>query len=212
MDWKQIPLGPLQTNCYVLFNENKEAVIFDPGGHGDVLNAWLSDNNLQPQAVLLTHAHFDHIGAVEDVRKKWDIPVYLHESEQDWLTDPEKNGSARFLGDAAIKAEPADIFITKESDLNVGPFHFTLFHTPGHSPGSVSFYHKETETVFSGDVLFESGIGRTDLPGGDYETLITSINEALMPLPEETSVACGHGNVTTIGNEMASNPFLHGFS
>lgn len=212
MDWKQIPLGPLQTNCYVLFNENKEAVIFDPGGHGDVLNAWLSDNNLQPLAVLLTHAHFDHIGAVEDVRQKWNIPVYLHESEQDWLTDPEKNGSSRFLGDAAIKAEPADVFITKESELNIGSFHFTLFHTPGHSPGSISFYHKETKTVFSGDVLFESGIGRTDLPGGDYETLITSINEALMPLPEETSVACGHGNVTTIGNEMASNPFLHGFS
>lgn len=212
MDWKQIPLGPLQTNCYVLFNENKEAVIFDPGGHGDVLNAWLSDNNLQPLAVLLTHAHFDHIGAVEDVRQKWNIPVYLHESEQDWLTDPEKNGSSRFLGDATIKAEPADVFITKESELNIGSFHFTLFHTPGHSPGSISFYHKETKTVFSGDVLFESGIGRTDLPGGDYETLITSINEALMPLPEETSVACGHGNVTTIGNEMASNPFLHGFS
>ncbi|WP_252311714.1 MBL fold metallo-hydrolase [Sinobaca sp. H24] len=212
MDWKQIPLGPLQTNCYVLFNENKEAVIFDPGGHGDILNTWLIENDLRPQAVLLTHAHFDHIGAVEDVRQKWNIPVYLHETENDWLTDPEKNGSSRFLGGATIKAEPADVFITKESELQAGSFHFSLFHTPGHSPGSVSFYHKETETVFSGDVLFENGIGRTDLPGGDYETLIKSINDFLMPLPEDTAVACGHGNVTTIGNEMTSNPFLHGFS
>ncbi len=162
MDWKQIPLGPLQTNCYVLFNKNKEAVIFDPGGHGDVLNAWLSDNNLQPLAVLLTHAHFDHIGAVEDVRQKWNIPVYLHESEQDWLTDPEKNGSSRFLGDAAIKAEPADVFITKESELNIGSFHFTLFHTPGHSPGSISFYHKETKTVFQETYYLKAALaGRT---------------------------------------------------
>ncbi|SDH50170.1 Glyoxylase, beta-lactamase superfamily II [Alteribacillus persepolensis] len=212
MNWKQIPLGPLQTNCYVLFNHQREAVIFDPGGDAHVLKSWLSKNDITPAAILLTHAHFDHIGAVSDIRQTYNIDVYIHEKEQDWLTDPGKNGSIHFLPDSPIQTEPADHLLQGNSSLNVGGFTLDMYETPGHSPGSISFYHKETEVVFSGDVLFSGSIGRTDLPGGNHQTLLTSIHQTLLELPENTTVACGHGPVTSIEAEMDSNPFLNGFS
>lgn len=208
MEWKQIPLGPLQTNAYVLYNENKEAVIFDPGGEGEKLNQWLKSEGLNPLAILLTHAHFDHIGAVDEVREFWDIPVYIHKKEKDWLMDPKKNGSARYMGINAVKLKKADFLIKEEENLEIGSFHFEVFETPGHSPGSVSYYFSRLDIVFSGDVLFAGGIGRTDLPGGNYEVLIASINNKLMKLPEKTIVGSGHGSLTTIGMEMDSNPFL----
>ncbi|WP_240378106.1 MBL fold metallo-hydrolase [Bacillus piscicola] len=211
MKWEQLPLGPLQTNCYVLYNDAKEAVIFDPGGDAHQLIEWLDSRSLKPAAILLTHAHFDHIGAVDEIREAYKIDVYLHESEKDWLETPEKNGSARFLGDPSITARQADYQIKEEGQLTIGSFSFSTLHTPGHSPGSVSFYHPESETVFSGDVLFSGSIGRTDLPGGDHQELLQSIHNKLLDLPETVTAACGHGPVTTIGAEMDSNPFLHGF-
>lgn len=212
MEWKQIPLGPLQTNAYVLYNENKEAVIFDPGGEGEKLNQWLKSEHLIPKAILLTHAHFDHIGAVDEVRDRWEIPVYVHSKEKDWLMDPKKNGSAKYMGINAVKVKKADILIKEAGNLKIGPFSFEVFETPGHSPGSVSFYFSKLNIVFSGDALFAGGIGRTDLPGGSYEVLIESINTKLMELPEKTVVAPGHGTLTTIRIEMDSNPFLTGLA
>ncbi|OIJ14490.1 hypothetical protein BKP37_08130 [Anaerobacillus alkalilacustris] len=209
MEWKQIPLGPLQTNAYVLFNENKEAIIFDPGGEGTKLNTLLEAEGLSPKAILLTHAHFDHIGAVDDVRDFWKIPVYIHKKEKDWLTDSKKNGSTLFLGGSnAVKVNAADFFIKEEGRLEIGSFSFEVFETPGHSPGSVSYYLKELGIVFSGDVLFAGGIGRTDLPGGSYDVLMDSIINKLMELPEQTTVASGHGPLTRIGIEMDSNPYI----
>ncbi|MFB4164572.1 MBL fold metallo-hydrolase [Alteribacillus sp. JSM 102045] len=211
MNWKQIPLGPLQTNCYVLYDNEKDAVIFDPGGDAPILKKWLQENELKPLAILLTHAHFDHIGAVSEIRQLYNIEVYLHEKEKDWLTDPHKNGSALFMGDEFITSEQADHHINREGKLSIGSFSFEMFETPGHSPGSVSFYHSESETIFSGDVLFSGSIGRTDLPGGSHQELLNSIHDKLIDLPENTQVACGHGPTTTIGAEMDSNPFLNGF-
>ncbi|RSL30948.1 MBL fold metallo-hydrolase [Salibacterium salarium] len=211
MKWETIPLGPLQTNCYVLYNDNQEAVIIDPGGDAEYLQQWLENRNLHPAAILLTHAHFDHIGAVEQIRQTFDIDVYLHEKEREWLTDPEKNGAALFLGDSTISSAEADHHINQEGELVVGPFTFQVYETPGHSPGSISFYHPESETVFSGDVLFSGGIGRTDLPGGNHDELLKVIHDKLLELPEDTYVACGHGPYTTIHAEMDSNPFLNGF-
>ncbi|WP_017726970.1 MBL fold metallo-hydrolase [Halalkalibacterium ligniniphilum] len=211
MPWKQIPLGPLQTNAYVLMNEQKEAVIFDPGGNGTEFIEWLKSQSITPLAILLTHAHFDHIGAVDDVRHEFNIPVYLHKEEADWLTDGSKNRSAFFLSDGEIVVKPADHIITEEDSLQIGSFTFSVLETPGHSPGSVSFYYEKEGIVFSGDALFASSIGRTDLPGGDHQQLLQSIHDKLLELPEETIVACGHGPTTTIGQEMDSNPFLSGF-
>ncbi|MCL7749859.1 MBL fold metallo-hydrolase [Halalkalibacter alkaliphilus] len=211
MKWTQLPLGPLQTNAYVLQNDANEAVIIDPGGDGQAFIQWLTSQNLKPIAILLTHAHFDHIGAVDDVRNEFNCPVYLHKNEQDWLADPNKNGSSRFMGNHAITVKPADCIIEKEDTITIGSFSFSVYETPGHSPGSVSFYLKDEAVVFSGDALFAQSIGRTDLPGGDHQLLLTSIHKKLLELPEETIVACGHGPTTTIGNEMDGNPFLSGF-
>lgn len=211
MKWTQIPLGPLQTNAYVMENEEKEAIIIDPGGDGSALVQWLKEQTLNPLAILLTHAHFDHIGAVDDVRMEFNCPVYIHQNEQDWLSDAAKNGSERFLGSNAISVKPADHIIEKEKMLLIGSFQLDVFETPGHSPGSVSFYAKEQSIVFSGDALFSQSIGRTDLPGGNHQQLLESIHQKLLELPEDTVVACGHGPTTTIGTEMDQNPFLSGF-
>ncbi|WP_078545693.1 MBL fold metallo-hydrolase [Litchfieldia alkalitelluris] len=211
MKWQRIPLGPLQTNAYLLSNDKKECVIFDPGGDASRLQSLIQKQQLKPVAILLTHAHFDHIGAVDSIRAAYNIPVYVHEKEKNWLKDASLNGSQFFIPDGGVSVNEADHLITKEGTFTVGSFSFTLFHTPGHSPGSISFYVKELEVVFSGDALFEGSIGRTDLPGGNHQQLITSIHEKLLTLPEETIVLSGHGGETTIGAEMDYNPFLNGF-
>lgn len=211
MKWTQLPLGPLQTNAYVIQNDQHETIIIDPGGDGPQLVEWLKKESLQPLAILLTHAHFDHIGAVDDVRQAFSIPAYIHAQEAKWLQDPSLNGSQRFMGENTIIIKEADFIIDSEQTLTIGSFTFELFETPGHSPGSVSYYMKEESIIFSGDVLFDQSIGRTDLPGGNHEQLLQSIHTKLLDLPEETIVACGHGRPTTIGQEMDHNPFLSGF-
>ncbi|MFS0635893.1 MBL fold metallo-hydrolase [Mesobacillus foraminis] len=210
MEWYQLPLGPLQTNCYILSNRNNSCLIIDPGEEAEKVFRYLNQKKLKPAAILLTHAHFDHIGAVEPIRAKYSVPVYLHTQEKKWLTDPVLNGS-RLFGMGEVKAEPADYLLSGNQDLSIGEFTFTVLETPGHSPGSISFYFQEAGLVASGDALFQGSIGRTDLPGGSHETLLKSIHKKLLVMPEETLVLSGHGPVTTIGQEMDSNPFLNGF-
>ncbi|MRX72621.1 MBL fold metallo-hydrolase [Bacillus lacus] len=210
MKWKRIPLGPLGTNAYLFLQENGDCLIIDPGGEADKLGRELKKMQARPLAILLTHAHFDHIGAVEDVRKQWKIPVYIHKKERDWLTDPALNGSQLFMG-GAITAGPADHLLSGEGNLEIGSFSLKVFETPGHSPGSLSYYSEGAGIVFSGDALFQGSIGRTDLPGGNHDTLISSIHKKLLTLPEDTLVLSGHGAETTIEIEMDSNPFLNGF-
>ncbi|GGI11208.1 MBL fold metallo-hydrolase [Gottfriedia solisilvae] len=208
MNVYQLPLGPLQTNCYIVSNDVKEAVIFDPGEEADIIFNVIEENKLKPLAILLTHAHFDHIGAVDEVRDEYNIPVYIHKYEADWLTDGQKNGSASFLRNQTIFAREADHVIEKEGKMEFGQFTFSVFETPGHSPGSISFYNKELRTVFSGDALFQRSIGRTDLTGGDHELLIKSIKSKLLSLPDDVVVCSGHGPTTTIGEEKKHNPFF----
>lgn len=210
MNWEQIPLGPLQTNCYLIANSEKNCLVIDPGEEGKKLINHLEKRNLKPQAILLTHAHFDHIGAVDDLRDHYSIPVYVHEKEAKWLLDPSLNGSQSFMM-GQIKVKQADTLFSSEGHMTVGDFSFQLFETPGHSPGSVSFYFKEDDVVLSGDALFQGSIGRTDLRGGNHEQLMKSIHDKLLVLPEHTLVLSGHGQITTIENEMDSNPFLNGF-
>ncbi|VEF47804.1 putative metal-binding hydrolase [Bacillus freudenreichii] len=207
MNWKQIPLGPLQTNCYLLFNEDKQCIVIDPGAQGEDLIQYMEQEGLNPLAICLTHAHYDHIGAVENVRSHWGIPVYIHENEKEWLTDPSLNGSARHPMEP-VSGQPADHHLEKEGALEIGPFTMEVLETPGHSPGSVSYYIKEIETVFSGDALFNGGIGRTDLLGGDHATLIDSIHNKLLSLPDQTTVLPGHGFSTSVEKEKTSNPYL----
>lgn len=206
MKWEQMPLGALQTNCYIFYNNKNECIIFDPGAEGENVNQYIEDHGFKPLAIMLTHAHFDHIGAVDHVRKYWKIPVYIHELEAEWLIDPSLNGSRRF--GANIMAEAADYLISNESTITIGEFSFELLYTPGHSPGSISYYSKAGNTVIAGDTLFAGSIGRTDLLGGDHQQLLASIKNELLCLPTATIVLPGHGPATTINKEMTTNPFL----
>ncbi|WP_458110743.1 MBL fold metallo-hydrolase [Bacillus sp. PK6-013] len=211
MKWRRMPLGPIQTNAYILSHDDGTCLIIDPGNESGKLNAYIKENGLKPLAVLLTHAHFDHIGAVDNVRKEWNIPVYVHKNEAEWLTDPSLNGSALLTGQT-ITAEKADHLIEEEGDLKIGSFTLRMLFTPGHSPGSVSYYAEEENLIVSGDVLFKGGVGRTDLPGGNQKVLMDSIHQKLLTLPEETLVLSGHGPETDIATEQEQNPFINGFT
>ncbi|MCQ6278090.1 MBL fold metallo-hydrolase [Bacillus sp. EB600] len=211
MKWSQIPLGIMQTNCYIVENSEGDCLIFDPGSEGEKLISWLNERKLKPVAIMLTHAHFDHIGAVDVVRDFFNIPVYVHEKEKNWLSDPWLNGSDQFRIPHPVHAKPADCLLTKEEKMRFGPFEFMIYETPGHSPGSVSYYFEAAEFVVAGDALFRGSIGRTDLREGNHSQLLKSIHDKLLTLPEETTVLPGHGPATTIADEMDGNPFLNGF-
>jgi hydroxyacylglutathione hydrolase len=211
MKWFRLPLGPLQTNCYVLTEKDGSCLIIDPGEEGNKLHSWLKEKKLKPSAILLTHAHFDHIGAVDFIRDLYSIPVYLHTKEAKWLSDPSLNGSGKFMMIEPIKIKDADVYFQKEEECQIGSFQFQVLETPGHSPGSVSFYFKDEALVVSGDALFQGSIGRTDLIGGSHDQLMKSIHDKLLTLPEDTLVLSGHGPETIMVDEMNSNPFLHGF-
>ncbi len=196
-------------NCYaVIHPETREALIIDPGGNAPEIISWIVELKIQPIAILLTHAHSDHIGAVDALRDEYGILVYVYYLESAHLTDPRLNLSALFPGET-ITLRPADIAWV-EADLTyqqIGPFSFEMAFAPGHSPGHVIFKFLESGFVVSGDVVFQGSIGRTDLPGGDTERLMESIREEIYTLPEETILYPGHGPRTTVGNEKRTNPF-----
>ncbi|WP_277587227.1 MBL fold metallo-hydrolase [Psychrobacillus antarcticus] len=204
-------LGYIQTNCYIVSNTTKQCLIFDPGGEGEKIISELHRLKMKPLAILLTHAHFDHIGAVEQLRESFDIPVYIHTAEKKWLVDPVKNGSSKYAEIPSVICKEADVLLNNEQELKIGEFHMVLLHTPGHSPGSITYYFKQEDFAIVGDTLFQKSIGRTDLPGGNQNELMKAIHTKLLTLPETTLVYPGHGSSTTIEAEMESNPFLNGF-
>lgn len=201
-----LSLGPIGTNCYIV-SYHEQCLIFDPGAEAKVVEKYINDHQLEPQAILLTHAHFDHVGAVDSLRKRYKIDVYLHEAEEDWLEKPELNRSVLFFGEAgAVRTAKPDRLIDV-GRWEIGNFNFEVVHTPGHSPGSVSYIFHDAQFVISGDTLFNQGIGRTDLPEGDFQQLMLSIFNHLYTLPDDFTVYPGHGPETSIGSEKHSNPF-----
>lgn len=204
----RLELGPVQTNCYIVSGEDQQCIIFDPGEEAQKIKDLIKRKRLKPLAILLTHAHFDHIGAVDELREAYGIPVYLHDKERDFLASPKLNGSGKYAAVADYRVAPADNWITNERTLTIGPFTMELFHTPGHSPGSVSFYFPDDRFAIVGDTLFFGSIGRTDLVDGSESVLLASIRKSLLTLPAETFLFPGHGPETTPNREQQHNPFL----
>jgi glyoxylase-like metal-dependent hydrolase (beta-lactamase superfamily II) len=202
----QIPVGMVQTNCYIAgCEETKEGVVIDPGDDGDRIMEQVEKAGLTIKYVLNTHAHFDHILANDYVMKATGAPLAIHPLDLPMLRS---GGGASAFGLHVEPGPEPDIELAEGDTISFGTHTFEVLFTPGHTVGHVSFYEAKVGIIFDGDVLFAGGIGRTDLPGGDYGTLINSINEKLMVLPDDTTVCSGHGPVTTIGRERASNPFL----
>lgn len=204
----QIPNGVFAENCYVIVDEQaRECAIVDPGEEAGLILHKIKETGAQPVAIWLTHAHLDHVLGVPRIAEETGVSVWLHPADRP-LYDavPEQ---AAWFGLAAPPRLPApDRQMVHGERLTVGELSLAVRHTPGHSPGSVCLLGPGV--TFSGDVLFAGSIGRTDLPGGDFETLMASIEHELLPLPDDTILYSGHGPETTIGRERRTNPFLTG--
>lgn len=204
MQIKKITSGLAQENGYVV-EKDGTVIVIDPGTD-DPRFFEVIERFGAPSAILLTHAHFDHIGGVDALRERYQIPVYVHRLEADWLMDGEKNGAAAFNLSVPMM-KPAEK--TYEGDqLKIGHFSFRLYHTPGHSPGSVVLYLADEGIAFCGDLIFKRSVGRTDLFGGDQSTLMGSIDRMKQLLPGETILYSGHGPQTTLEEEKRTNPFF----
>ena len=200
-------VGPLQENCWVVHADGGDrALVVDPGDEAPRLIAALDELGLTVEAILLTHTHFDHVGAVAPLARHTGAPVYCPELEVAVLNDI---NSYTFPGYGPYEPYDPEETIAGGERLELAGLELDVIFTPGHSPGHVSFSIAEHELLLSGDVLFQGSVGRTDLPGGDHATLLASIATLLNTLPDETRVLPGHMGATTLGRERATNPFLH---
>lgn len=209
MELLSIPVGRLEENVYFLIDENKETVIFDPGAQAEDIKELIKEEGLKPVAIVLTHAHGDHIGAIDALREEYHIPMYMNELEKVFLHDPELNRS--YYSGENITVKPADGYFPKEmGKWKIGSFEPELAHIPGHSPGGTIFIFRENGFVIGGDVMFKGSVGRSDFPYGSHKELMEGIHKYLLPLPAETVIFPGHGGPTTLKDEIATNPFLNG--
>lgn len=207
---KAFIFNPVEENTYVLYNEKKQCCIIDPGCYFEKeragLKTFIEETGLQPVLLLNTHCHLDHVFGNKFVHETWGLTLHLHEKEKPVLDFAPQAGMVwqmpfdNYEGDL--------IYIRESSTIKIGDDELEIRFTPGHSPGSVCFYNEAGGFAISGDVLFNMSVGRTDLPGGDYDTLINSIQTQLFTLPDETKIYSGHGPMTTIGFEKMNNPFV----
>jgi hydroxyacylglutathione hydrolase len=192
MIFQHLTAGPLMVNCFILGDEtSREGVVIDPGGNVDDIIQLLDRHNLELTTILNTHGHWDHTGGNEELKNKRGGQIMIHRSEK----------AGGFVPDG---------YLEEGDHVRFGNHTLNVLHTPGHSPGGISLYLPDAQTVFVGDLLFAGSVGRTDLEGGSFETLLQSIREKIFPLGDRTRVLPGHGPMTTVEQERRSNPFLKG--
>lgn len=201
-----------QENTYLLFDETKECIIIDPGCYEQhekqQLERFVIDNELKVVKLINTHCHIDHVLGNRFVAKKWNLVLEIHELDLPTLRSVKDYCQLYGFHNYEESPEPSK-FLSEGDVISFGNSKLDILYTPGHAPGHIVLHSKEQKFIIGGDVLFQMSIGRTDLPGGDYDTLISSIKDKLLPLDEDTKVYCGHGPSTTIGFEKNNNPFLN---
>ncbi len=203
---RSMPVGPLQANCYIAgCDQTRQAVVVDPGGDVDRILSALKKNQLSLTAIINTHGHFDHVGGNKALKAATGADLMIHKGDAPMLAQLGRAAAA--WGLQAEDSPRPDRFLEDGDILTFGSLEFKVIHTPGHSPGGICLYEKNAGALFVGDTLFAGSIGRTDLPGGDYDTLITHIQKKLFTLPDDTKVYNGHMEPTTIGREKRFNPF-----
>ena len=201
-----------QENTYVLFDDTKESIIVDPGCYEiheqEILSKFVTENKLKPILLINTHCHIDHVLGNRFVTDKWKLDLAMH--ELDVLTLKSVKDYCTVYGFHNYQESPLPShFLNEGEKVKFGESELDILFTPGHAPGHIVLHSKKHDFLIGGDVLFQMSIGRTDLPGGDFDTLISSINDKLLPLDDKTIVYCGHGPNTTIGFEKANNPFIN---
>lgn len=206
MIFEKVVVGLYAVNCYIIGDENtKDAVIVDPGENADQILSIVNKHSLNVKHIILTHAHGDHIGALDVIKSKTNAPIHIHENDEKMLMDKHKNFTT-MMGGKGIEIK-ADHLLSDGDIIKVGDLELEIIHTPGHSMGGICILVENI--LISGDTLFAGSIGRTDLEGGNYSKLIQSIKEKLMVLEDSITVLPGHGPSSTIGRERLSNPFLN---
>jgi glyoxylase-like metal-dependent hydrolase (beta-lactamase superfamily II) len=204
MNFEVFPVGPFEANCSILWDDPAQAWVVDPGADSEQILGFLKTKGLKAGVIVLTHGHFDHVSAVNEIAAKDPVPVYLHAEDAAWAFT-----AANAMPPYRPTARPATLATDKREGgtLACGGLTARLIHAPGHTPGGWCLYFEEEKLLVAGDTLFAGSVGRTDLPGGSWEALQASLWR-LKALPDDTRVICGHGPMTTLGAEKRSNPYL----
>ncbi|WP_036768840.1 MBL fold metallo-hydrolase [Photorhabdus australis] len=208
MKYQIIPVTAFMQNCTLIWNEEtKEAAIVDPGGEAAKLIAEIENRGLKLTQILLTHGHFDHVGATAEVAKHFNVPVYGPQKEDAFWIEGLPAQSRMFGIEECSSFEP-DRWLNDGDELRVGGSDLSVLHCPGHTPGHVVFVNHADKLIYMGDVLFKGGVGRSDFPRGNHQQLINSIKDKLLPLGDDYEFIPGHGPMSTLGYERQTNPFL----
>lgn len=205
MEFIRIPAGVYAANCYIIYSEiAREGIVVDPGGDAEIILGKIDENKLSIKYIVLTHGHGDHMGGVIELNKSLNVPVLVHEADKELMEDGNKNMSV-IMSFGSLEFSP-DVLLKDGDVIEFGDLNAEVIHTPGHTKGCICL--KIQDHLFTGDTLFKGSIGRTDLFSGDYDTIIRSIREKILPLDDNIIVLPGHGASSTIGEEKKYNPYL----
>ena len=204
-----VPVTAFQQNCTILFDaDSKAGVVVDPGGEVDQIAAAIAEKGVKVEAIWLTHGHLDHAGGAMDLKAQLGVQILGPHKDDEPLLQRIEIQSAKYGLGGQMKNAASDRYLSDGESVSFGDHVFEVYHTPGHAPGHVIYFNRAAKFAHLGDVLFNGSVGRTDLPGGDHQTLMNSIRDKVLPLGDDVSFICGHGPGSRIGEERRSNPYL----